>query len=639
MTNGQKEYPPVVDLVSDLCNGDIAANQLEELDRLLRTDDDSLQLYIEYLDQEAELILHARQGEADAETWRMAFEDGLVADDNESQAECFPYVVISPLSSPTNRGFLGGAYHGAVGYFSQELPLSLLISTAVMAMAILLAWGLKLPQYRQIAELSPQSLAPSIEPENAFVGQITGLVNCRWADQSTRHFVGAYIPLGRKYDLQSGIMEITYATGAKVILEGPCTYKVESAVSGYLTQGKLTARVEKKEKYTGKKRGRGKVAHRHLSAAGSKGRGMANHESPAPIPRPQAPLFSVRTPTAVVTDLGTEFGVYVDRSGACETYVYQGRVELKIDGDEVGKHTVQLGRGESAHVNSDKAQPVKVNRKPGQTTASKFLRHMPGLVRLEVFNTGMNLREGDEDLQWQIVARSDDPGFKPRPAVVIPCHESYWQAGNTQSQWISIVPGLVSLPEDVTYTFRTTFRLPRSVPGKTVLNGKFMADDHVEAIRLNGQNLDLPRHAPGEGAYRWFHRFKTQDGFVEGVNVLEVDVLNGGCSSSVPGGSSYMAMRVELSGVTYTYGLANGESEISEQPQNKNLPEENQDTKVNASRDNDHNSAAFEIKTKLMGLEKGGEFFHHAPVFGTAAVARVNDGNCCDNYQRRCVYG
>ena len=41
-------------------------------------------------------------------------------------------------------------------------------------------------------------------------------------------------------------MEITYDTGAKVILQGPVTYEVESKDGGFLSVGKLTARVEKK---------------------------------------------------------------------------------------------------------------------------------------------------------------------------------------------------------------------------------------------------------------------------------------------------------------------------------------------------------------------------------------------------------
>ena len=53
------------------------------------------------------------------------------------------------------------------------------------------------------------------------------------------------VSLGDKFALASGLMEITYDTGAKVILQGPVTYEVESN-GGYLAVGKLTGKLEKK---------------------------------------------------------------------------------------------------------------------------------------------------------------------------------------------------------------------------------------------------------------------------------------------------------------------------------------------------------------------------------------------------------
>ena len=90
-------------------------------------------------------------------------------------------------------------------------------------------------------------------------------------------------------------MEITYDTGAKVILQGPCTYEVESPAGGFLSVGKLTARVEKKEER--------RTKNEELSAS----------RSSFLIPHS---YFAVRTPTATVTDLGTEFGVEVSEAGA-----------------------------------------------------------------------------------------------------------------------------------------------------------------------------------------------------------------------------------------------------------------------------------------------------------------------------------
>ena len=53
------------------------------------------------------------------------------------------------------------------------------------------------------------------------------------------------VALGDTFALASGLMEITYDTGAKVILQGPVTYEVE-ANGGYLAVGKLTGKLEKK---------------------------------------------------------------------------------------------------------------------------------------------------------------------------------------------------------------------------------------------------------------------------------------------------------------------------------------------------------------------------------------------------------
>ena len=55
------------------------------------------------------------------------------------------------------------------------------------------------------------------------------MVDCRWADTKTAAAVDADVPLGQEYALASGLIEITYRTGARVILPGTCTYNVRIA--------------------------------------------------------------------------------------------------------------------------------------------------------------------------------------------------------------------------------------------------------------------------------------------------------------------------------------------------------------------------------------------------------------------------
>ena len=155
------------------------------------------------------------------------------------------------------------------------------------------------------------------------------MVDCKWAGTA---FDSPSVPLGSKYELASGLMEITYDTGAKVILQGPVTYEVESRTVGILSVGKLTARVENAKQ----------------QAAISKSPNLQISQ-----------LFVVRTPTAIVTDLGTEFGVEVRESGATSAHVFRGIVEVQPaanDGKQQGQ-AVRLTENESVQSTSGRAAP------------------------------------------------------------------------------------------------------------------------------------------------------------------------------------------------------------------------------------------------------------------------------------------
>ena len=136
------------------------------------------------------------------------------------------------------------------------------------------------------------------------------------------------VSLGDKFALASGLMEITYDTGAKVILQGPMTYEVESRSGGYLAVGKLTARMEK-----------------------GPGFRVQRSEDPHPSSLIFHPLFSVRTPTATVTDLGTEFGVEVGSDSQVAVHVFVGTVQCTIPAAKgVAAETIRLTTGSAVRI-------------------------------------------------------------------------------------------------------------------------------------------------------------------------------------------------------------------------------------------------------------------------------------------------
>jgi hypothetical protein len=212
----------------------------------------------------------------------------------------------------------------------------------ITGIAILGTWLYKVSPDSKAAPDQPLLARSGEEPEPKYVGGITGSAGCRWADP--QDVPSAAVPLGRKYELASGLVEISYHSGAKVILQGPCRYEVDSAAGGFLSLGKLTARVE-----TQGEGGRGKAEEAGVGAAVQLPHQPGAEESPFPL-LPSA--FVIRTPTAIVTDLGTEFGVEVNREGATTSHVFRGsvKVQLAAGGRPQERREVVLRENESARV-------------------------------------------------------------------------------------------------------------------------------------------------------------------------------------------------------------------------------------------------------------------------------------------------
>ena len=168
------------------------------------------------------------------------------------------------------------------------------------------------------------------------------MVDCKWAGTALD---SPGVPLGRKYELASGLMEITYDTGAKVILQGPVTYEVESTSGGFLAVGKLTGKMENEA---------------------AKG-------------------FAVRTPTATVTDLGTEFGVEVCQNGLTTLACLPRFVEVQViaaDGKaEAGGqilHANESARVENTGNPNGSNHLIVLNRQSSRSISSaRFLNECP----------------------------------------------------------------------------------------------------------------------------------------------------------------------------------------------------------------------------------------------------------------------
>ena len=132
-----------------------------------------------------------------------------------------------------------------------------------------------------------------------------------------------------------------------MILQGPVAYEVDSRDGGYLSIGKLTAQLDN---------AKSKAANRTSS-----------------LSTIHYPLFTIKTPTATVTDLGTEFGVEVTREGSTNSYVFQGRIAVEANTSRSATpHKIELTAGESASV-ALSGEIVPTRKKPTAANTVKFV--------------------------------------------------------------------------------------------------------------------------------------------------------------------------------------------------------------------------------------------------------------------------
>jgi ferric-dicitrate binding protein FerR (iron transport regulator) len=124
------------------------------------------------------------------------------------------------------------------------------------------------------------------------VARITGVTDCRWGGPTGLQ-PGDPIRNGQRLELAAGLAEITFDSGARIVLNGPAVLKVNSAWDASLRRGTLKASVP-----------------------------------------PEALGFRVANRTVQVVDLGTEFTMSADPGGSADVYVVKGEVEATpLDGN------------------------------------------------------------------------------------------------------------------------------------------------------------------------------------------------------------------------------------------------------------------------------------------------------------------
>jgi len=146
---------------------------------------------------------------------------------------------------------------------------------------------------------------------------------------------------GQRLALGGGLVELAFDSGARLILEGPVAADIVSSAAVRLDRGRLTATVTTVPGQT------------------------------------TGPRFTVETPTATVTDIGTSFGVAVSEAGLTDVSVFDGLVDLLPRLSDATDHAVaadpiRLAAGESAALTGPGEVVRRLPRSP-----IEFRRSMP----------------------------------------------------------------------------------------------------------------------------------------------------------------------------------------------------------------------------------------------------------------------
>jgi len=314
-------------LIGYAVDGTIDDGQATELRGLLSANPASRAYYLMYMSIHSGLVWKHQTSSVPSEVSGTA----LAAGDRPTRS-------VSEESPTLARRASEGVTQGdSLIFGSQKLgqsPSTFRLSHLALAAAVLLAIGI---------------LAYSFRPDSAVLPVVQQTPAARIANVTDAQWETAFSPAannvltsGQRLILQRGSAEITFNGHARVILQGPAEFIVVDAVACRLTTGRLTAHVPELAKG-----------------------------------------FKVHTPSGIVTDLGTEFGVYVREAGGnrleaggeeeqeqpatssppqpplTEVHVFQGQVELAQAPEEENQTKSEiLSAGQAVTISEKKVEPL-----------------------------------------------------------------------------------------------------------------------------------------------------------------------------------------------------------------------------------------------------------------------------------------
>ena len=240
-------------------------------------------------------------------------------EDREQKTEdrAQPVALSSPLTRhPTSRSksWLNRASR-------HPLVPSIAVAVAVMV-AVLLGMGVTPVKEWIAGGDNKNDLKPATEPE--FVARLNNWHDDIWLEDTRPPLRDPRLTVGRRLVLASGVIEIKYNTGARVVIEGPAEFYVGTKAAGKKAQRHRGTNAQRKEEANS-----GYLKYGNLVAR---------------VEGDDAQGFTIDTPMGEIEDLGTEFGVRVTPGGRTQLHVFEGKVRMQSS-TETGRRTAIVTTG------------------------------------------------------------------------------------------------------------------------------------------------------------------------------------------------------------------------------------------------------------------------------------------------------
>ena len=311
-------------LFSEWTEGRLDEEQEKELAELLRHNAEVRSLFVQYRSLEARL--HRRFGRFD-----FATEETGPASTDPAGTVC-NLTELDPLSiwgldasskqeekendgsGTPILGFLGDIFQSGSSFLTKNMTL-LIVLLPILAIATAI-W------------MSP-TFWQSPKEGWSVVARVRQTSDCRW-QKDCKHFEnGDLLSTDQSLNLQRGLIELEFQSGARVILQGPVRFTATGKNGGHLDFGRLTATVPDRAKG-----------------------------------------FMVKAHGIDVTDLGTEFGILADHKHNSDVHVFKGEVRIKVDSADGTSRETSLTENEAIAFNAQAGTLQKKEVDPRQFVCS-----------------------------------------------------------------------------------------------------------------------------------------------------------------------------------------------------------------------------------------------------------------------------